>query len=291
MADRDAAAELVFLGQLADQFDVHVVGRVAGIEMHVDVDVVFSREIEHAMDLPGVIRIEVGRGADHAGALVQRLHQQRVGAGIVGQSLLREYAEFKIDSPGVVAFEGGDGLEGAEFDAAVEFDVRAHPRGAEFNAAFQGLSRAAIGVLDGEAVLDGGDAFHGHGRSSGLRRDAIDDAGFFQVDVGFHKAGADEVAFGVIRRSLDAQGRLHGDDRAIGDADIDRRCLGCAGEASVAYHEIHRSRPSAVRAMMGRGQDSGKACVTVPRHSPRPMETQPGAWAVPVKITSSPSWR
>ena len=48
MADRDAAAELVLLGQFADQMRVEIVRRVAEIEMHVDVGVVFARQLEHA---------------------------------------------------------------------------------------------------------------------------------------------------------------------------------------------------------------------------------------------------
>ena len=174
--DRDAAAEFVFLGQLANQCDVHVVRRIAGIEMHVDVDIVFPREVEHAMDLSGVIGIEIGRGADDAGATLQRLDQQFVGARIVGQAFLRKHADFEVDGPCVIAFQSGDGLEGAQFDAAVEFHVRTHPRGAEFNAAFQRSRGALIGILDGERMLDRRDAFHRHGQATRLGCATVDDA-------------------------------------------------------------------------------------------------------------------
>ena len=143
MTDRDAPAKPVFLGQLAHQIDVHFVRRIAGIQMHVDVDIIFSREFEYAMDLAGVIGIEIGCRADHARAALQRLHQQRIGARIVGQAFLRKHADFQIDGPCVIALQSRYRLERTQFDSAVELDMRAHPRGAEFNAALQRLGGAA----------------------------------------------------------------------------------------------------------------------------------------------------
>ena len=49
--DHDPAAAPVLLGELAHEMDVHGVGRVADIEMHVDVDVELARQLEDAPDL------------------------------------------------------------------------------------------------------------------------------------------------------------------------------------------------------------------------------------------------
>ena len=65
MPDRDASAEPVFLGQLADQMNVHVLRRISGIEMHVDIHIELARQIEHPVDLAGMVRIVVRRRADH----------------------------------------------------------------------------------------------------------------------------------------------------------------------------------------------------------------------------------
>ena len=174
--DRDPAAELVFLGQFANQLDVHVVRGVSGIEMHVDVDIEFPRQIEHAMDLPGMIGIEIRCRADHASALFQRRHQKRVGPRIVGQPFLREHAQLQVDGPCVIAFQGGDGLERAQFDAAIQFDMRTHARGAEFDAGFQGLAGTAIRILDGERVFDRRDPLHRHRRAACLGCATVGDA-------------------------------------------------------------------------------------------------------------------
>ncbi len=80
MADGDAAAQAVLLGQFADQMDVHVRRAVAGVEMHVDVGVVFAGQVENAVDLAAFVGVVVGGRADHPGAPLQRLDQQFVGA-------------------------------------------------------------------------------------------------------------------------------------------------------------------------------------------------------------------
>ena len=146
--DRHASAQPVLLGQLAHQMDVHLVRRIAGIEMHVDVHIELARQIEHPMDLPGMIRIVVRRRADHLRAALQSLHQQRVGARIVGQPLLREHAHLDVDRPGVVAPQRLDRLEAAHLHAAVQFQMRAHPRRAVLDALLQRAAGAFVHVLD-----------------------------------------------------------------------------------------------------------------------------------------------
>ncbi len=51
VADRDAAAVVVFLGLLADIKQVEIVRARAEVEMHVDVDVELARDLEDAVDL------------------------------------------------------------------------------------------------------------------------------------------------------------------------------------------------------------------------------------------------
>ena len=72
--------------------EVHAVGGRAEIEMQVDVDVVFARQFENAVDLAGQIAIDIGRAANGAAAAIERLDHQFVGAGIVEQPFLRKNA-------------------------------------------------------------------------------------------------------------------------------------------------------------------------------------------------------
>ncbi len=51
VAHRDPAAELVLLRQLGDQMQIEARRVVAGVDVHVDVDVVMPRQLEHAVDL------------------------------------------------------------------------------------------------------------------------------------------------------------------------------------------------------------------------------------------------
>jgi len=83
--------------------DVHRLGRAADIEMQVDVDVVFTREFEYAANLAGGVSV-VARGAtDHVGPAFQRLDQQLVSAGIIGEAVLRKDAVLDVDRPTVVS--------------------------------------------------------------------------------------------------------------------------------------------------------------------------------------------
>ena len=99
MSDRHPAAPAILLGQVADQPDVHVMRRMARIEVDVDVDVELARQLEHAADLPGMIAVVAGCSADQAGAPLQGGDQQLVRPRIVGQAFLREDADLEVDGP------------------------------------------------------------------------------------------------------------------------------------------------------------------------------------------------
>jgi hypothetical protein len=88
--------------------------------MEVDIDVEFLRKIEDAREMRVRVGVHVGTAADGFTALAERLDQQFLGSGIVGQALLREHTEFEIDRPGVVALERFDRLEAAQADAGGE---------------------------------------------------------------------------------------------------------------------------------------------------------------------------
>jgi hypothetical protein len=51
MTGYDAATAFVFVGQFAHQVDIHLVGGMADIEVHVDIDVELARQLENAVDL------------------------------------------------------------------------------------------------------------------------------------------------------------------------------------------------------------------------------------------------
>jgi hypothetical protein len=65
MADHDPAAELILLGQFEDAADIHMLGAVADIEMQVEIDIIFAREREDAIDLRRRVAVLARRGAEH----------------------------------------------------------------------------------------------------------------------------------------------------------------------------------------------------------------------------------
>src|SRR5947209_7942955 len=137
MAYRDAAGPAIFLGFPADIFDLHAVGRIREVEMHVDIDIVVARDRKNAVDLAARIGIDVGDGADRIRAAPQPLDQELFGAGIIGEALLRKDADFEIDSPGIVAREFLDRIETDHLYAGIELDMRAHAHRAVLDAALK----------------------------------------------------------------------------------------------------------------------------------------------------------
>src|SRR6516164_7998023 len=102
MADRDPAAAAVLLGQFADEMNVHFLGRVAHIEVDIDVDVKFASELKYPPDLTGMVGVVSRRAADNSGPAFQRFDKQLLGAGIIGQAVLRKNADFDVDGPPVI---------------------------------------------------------------------------------------------------------------------------------------------------------------------------------------------
>ena len=228
------------LGQLAHQMDIHLIRRIARIEMHVDVRIEFARQVEHTMDLSGMVGIVVRRRADDARAALQSFHQQRVGTRIVGQSFLREHAHLDVDRPGVVAPQRLDRLEAAHLHAAVQLEMRAHARGAVLDALLQGTAGAFVHVLDGERLFHRRDTLHGTCLAPLLRCAAVDDVGLVQMDVGLDQTAAGQAAARVEYRPFRLYRRLDRDNASARHADIHRRCIRRMRQPGIADDQIHR---------------------------------------------------
>src|SRR3954468_10985919 len=96
--------------------------------MKVDVEIETARDREDARSLGRRIGVGVGAAADDVGPLLAGRDQQLLGAGIVGQAFLREYADLKVERPGVIALEGAYGVKAVEPHARVGLDMGAHAR-------------------------------------------------------------------------------------------------------------------------------------------------------------------
>ena len=255
MTDGDAPAPAVFLGEIADQQGVELLGRGAAVEMHVDVDVEFARHLEDAADLSRPVGVVVGRGADHGGAALERGHHQFVGAGIVEQTLLRHDADFEVDRPAVAVDQRLDAFESAQPDLGIDLDMGAHAGGAVADALLD-RARGALGdILDRKSVLDGRDPLHGEMRKAlGLAVAARQDARLVEMDVGLDEAGADQPAATLhLFLCAAAQPRRDRGDAAVLHADVGRRLIGLRiGQPHVTQHEIeiHRKRSSPPLARM-----------------------------------------
>src|SRR5262249_53710856 len=153
------------------------------IEMDVDVDVELARQLEDAMDLPGFVAVVARRAADHPGAAFEALDQQLVGAGIADQAFLRKYANFDIDRPIIVGDQRLDAFEAAHADAGIDLDLGAHAGRAMLDAVLERARGARAHILDRHALLERRDAFHRAQLFTLLRRAAVDDARFVEMDV------------------------------------------------------------------------------------------------------------
>src|ERR1700730_14062197 len=267
--------------------DVHRFRAVPGVEMHVDVDAELPRQHEDAADLPGVIAVVVRRCADGLGAALQSFDHQLVGAGIVGQPLLRKDAEFDVDRPFVLVDARLYSLEAAQSDPRIDFDMGAHSGRAVRNAFLERSAGPGADVLDREVSLHRGHPLDDMGLSLGFRFAAVDDAGFVEVDVGLDKPAAHQPAARVIASSFGGEPRLNRDDTPVLDADIDKAIRGMIGNSGVANDQIHgpslsndrggRTVIASFRKILHGGPMPD--ALTVICHADRPVVTLPGGAA------------
>ena len=243
MANRDAAAALVFLGQLADQIDVQVVRRVADVEMHVDVDVELAGDLEDTPDLAVLVLVVARRATDQLGAALEALDHQFLGAGIAGEAFLREHADLDVDRPFVVVDQRLNAVEAAHADAGIDLKLRAHAGYAVLDAFFECFLCALVYILHRHRRLDRRHAEHRAELAALLRRAAVDDARLVEMDVGFDQAGAGEVALRVI--DLAVRGEVFPDrnDATLVEADVERLPVLAVGEPGIADDQVHFTPP------------------------------------------------
>ena len=198
VADRDAAAESVLFGEVTNQRGVEIVRRVAEVEMHVDIDVVFARQLEHAADLAGAIGVIAGRSADDLCAAPQAIDHQLLGAGIVGQAFLRKYAQLDVDRPFIFVNQRLHAFKTAHADAGIDLHMGPHARRAMRDAVLQRLACAGVNVLYRECLLGGGDTLDGVRAALDLGRAAIDDARLVEMNMRLDQPAAAQASRGVI---------------------------------------------------------------------------------------------
>ena len=190
--------------------------------MHIDIDVELPRHLEHAADLPGMVGIVIRRRADGLRATLERLDHQLVGAGIVGQPLLRHHAQLDVDRPFVFVDQLLHALEAANADQRVDLHMRPHAGGAVLDAILQRLLGARMHVLDRHRVLDVGYALHRVVIAAVLARAAIDDARLVEMDVCLDQTAAAEAAAGVVLGCVADKFRLDRRDAAVLEPDVGR---------------------------------------------------------------------
>src|SRR3954464_14902863 len=188
--------------------------------MKVDVEIEAAPDGEDGRSLRRRIGVGVGAAADDVGPLLAGLDQQFLGAGIVGQAFLREYADLEVERPGVIALEGAYGVKALESYARVGLDMGAHARRTLDDGFLQGALRARVDVGLGEGALGRGHRFDRFLERPALAIAALENAGLVEMDVGLDEAGDHQPAvelFLLRRVGVDAGGDV--DDASRADAD------------------------------------------------------------------------
>ena len=243
MADDDPPAAAILLGQLADEVNIHVLGRIADIEMNVDVDIEFASELEDPPDLAGMIGVIARRAADRLGAALQCRDQQLVGAGIIGQPVLRENADLDVDRPAVIGDQRLHGFEAAHSVAGIDLDLGAHARRPVEDALGQGALGAGAHILHREARLQRRDLSHRVDQAGRLGRRPIEDPRLVEMDVRLDQPGTGEAPAGGIGFGFAGKALLDRDDLAASHADVDRPCRRIIGEPGILHDQIHSQTP------------------------------------------------
>ncbi len=224
--------------------------------MHVDLGIEVARDGKDAVDLRARVGVEIGRSPDRPRAAAQAFDQQFLGAGIVGEALLRKHAEFDIDRPGIVPRQLADGVEADHADPGIELDMGAHAHRAVRAAALQRPPRPRIDIFDGEIALDGRGFPDGFRDGALLDAAAVEDAGLVEMDVRFDQARHDKTARGIRLPYVGRQSRRDGGDRTAVDADVDDAKLAILQDAGVPNDQIHQSPLPAARRDRGHGPAS-----------------------------------
>src|SRR5262249_11749165 len=165
--------------------------------------VIRARDFEDPIDLTGMIDIVIGSRADDASAHVEALAQRGFRLWCGRHAFLREYANLKIDCPGVLLGERPYSLHTTHAHRSIDLRVGADAGRSLFNAALQSGLRPGVDVLNGEGALDRLHASHVvRLRPTRLRRTPIDDSRFIEVDVRFDQTGATQEPASVMAAGI-----------------------------------------------------------------------------------------
>ena len=238
MADHDAAAAPIPVGQLTHQVDVHRVGRIADVEVDIEIDVEFAREREDAPDLPRLVSVVTRRAAEHPCAAPQAFDQQFIRAGKADQPFLREHADLDLDRPLVVCDQRLDGFEAAHADGRINLDLRAHPRRAMQDALLEGRGGPRTHILDRHERLQRRYALHRAQGAAFLRHATVDDARLVEMDVRLDQARTGERAARIMDRRVGGDRRLDRHDAPIRDADV-ARLVRPVEQPRIADDQVH----------------------------------------------------
>jgi hypothetical protein len=252
MADRDPAAAAILLGQFADEMDVHCLGRVADIEVDIDVDVEFAGELKDPPDLTGMVGVVSRRAADNSGAAFQRFGQQLLGAGIIGQPVLRKNADFDVDGPPIIGSQRLHSLKSAQPDSGIDLDLGAHSRRAVENALGERTLRPGAQILDGKAAFQRRDLLHRAYLAPRFGRRAADDTGFVEMDVRLDQSATSESPAGIIGLRFRHKARFDRDNLPVRYTDVDRRFAEPVRKPHIAYDQVHFLNTSATRPVASR---------------------------------------
>jgi hypothetical protein len=195
--------------------------------------------------LAGTIGVIARRAADRPGAAAQPLDEQGVGAGTIGQPILREDADLDIDRPAIIRNQRLDRVEAAHADRRIDLDLGAHPRRSVEDALFESVRGAVADVGDAKVLFDRGDLPHRIDPAARLGRQAIDEPRLVEMDVGLDQPGAGEPPLGVPAVAPFGQSQADCGDLALGDADVDRFRVRPVGESCIADDQIHAASPRA----------------------------------------------
>src|SRR5215510_7554130 len=196
---RNLAAELIFLRQFCNEMQIEAGRIMAGVDVHVDVYVELTSELEDPVDLPRMIGVVIGGRAYHTGTAFETFHQRGIGARGRGEPFLRKDADFEVGSPGILLCEYLERFHTLDTNWRIDLGVRANARRALLDAVLERLLRARINILHREGRLYRLNALHMIRRTSTrLRRTAVDDARLIEMDVGLDQSAAAEASLGIV---------------------------------------------------------------------------------------------
>ncbi|MNH11672.1 hypothetical protein D3C79_711930 [compost metagenome] len=200
MANGDPALPAMLVGAADHLAQGHAGDLQVEVQVQVQVAIVGHRQFEQPADLCRRVGVGVRAAAQHFGAFVQGLAQQRFGPGVVEHAFLREHADLQGHGPGVISLQPADGAQAGQADAGVDLDMGTHVRGALHDGLLQHCRAARVHIGLGEIGFGQAGLGDGFGQRAFAQLAARKDAGLVQVDMGFDQAGqhqpAAEVEFG-----------------------------------------------------------------------------------------------